>query len=235
MEILRANNISASYDKNIVLKNVSFSLSPGELLSVIGENGSGKSTLIKCILGLKDTVLGDILYADDLKPCEIGYLPQNPEIDSSFPASVWEIVLSGTIAGSKSLFYTKEQKETAKKAMSFFDIENLKKSCFGELSGGQQQRVLLARAICSAEKLLILDEPVASLDPIATAEFYTCIKKLIKKKKIAVIMVSHNISDTVSVSDKVLHLGEKSNFFGTTEEYRNSTLGKRFLGGEDNA
>ena len=117
MEILRANNISASYDKNTVLKNVSFSLSEGELLSVIGENGSGKSTLIKCILGLKDTTLGDILYADDLKTCEIGYLPQNPEIDSSFPASVREVVLSGTIAGSKSLFYTKAQKGLPKERL----------------------------------------------------------------------------------------------------------------------
>ena len=103
------------------------------------------------------------------------------------------------------------------------------------LSGGQKQRVLLARALCATKKLLLLDEPVTGLDPLVTAEFYQLIEKINKEAKIAVVMVSHDIESTIQYASHILHLQESALFYGTAQEYQNSAVGKRFLGGEGNA
>ena len=159
--------------------NASVMVDDAHALGVIGENGSGKSTLIKGILGLKSAADGKITRGDGLKASETGYLPQQTPAQKDFPASVYEVVLSGRL-NSKGLkpFYSKTDKKIARDNIKRLNIEHLEKRSYRDLSGGQQQRVLLARALCASKKLLLLDEPVTGLDPIVTEDMYKLIEKL---------------------------------------------------------
>lgn len=232
MAILKCENASFAYDGRTVLENVSFSLDAGAYLCVVGENGSGKSTLIKGLLGLKAPESGTISYLDGLRSTEIGYLPQQTRTQRDFPASVSEVVLSGCLNRLGGRFhYGREEKERAAENMERMGIDELKNASYQELSGGQQQRVLLARALCATKRLLLLDEPVTGLDPIATGEMYNLIKLVNLCDGISVIMVSHDIHEAVRYATHILHLGHKQLFFGTSAEYRESSLARRFLGG----
>lgn len=232
MAILKCENASFAYDGRTVLENVSFSLDEGDYLCVVGENGSGKSTLIKGLLGLKAPESGTISYLDGLRSTEIGYLPQQTRTQRDFPASVSEVVLSGCLNRLGGRFhYGREEKERAAENMERMGIDELKNASYQELSGGQQQRVLLARALCATKRLLLLDEPVTGLDPIATGEMYNLIKLVNLCDGISVIMVSHDIHEAVRYATHILHLGHKQLFFGTSAEYRESGLARRFLGG----
>lgn len=232
MAILKCENASFAYDGRTVLENVSFSLDAGDYLCVVGENGSGKSTLIKGLLGLKAPESGTISYLDGLRSTEIGYLPQQTRTQRDFPASVSEVVLSGCLNRLGGRFhYGREEKERAAENMERMGIDELKNASYQELSGGQQQRVLLARALCATKRLLLLDEPVTGLDPIATGEMYSLIKLVNLCDGISVIMVSHDIHEAVRYATHILHLGHKQLFFGTSAEYRESSLARRFLGG----
>lgn len=232
MAILKCENASFAYDGRTVLENVSFSLNAGDYLCVVGENGSGKSTLIKGLLGLKAPESGTISYLDGLRSTEIGYLPQQTRTQRDFPASVSEVVLSGCLNRLGGRFhYGREERERAAENMERMGIDELKNASYQELSGGQQQRVLLARALCATKRLLLLDEPVTGLDPIATGEMYNLIKLVNLCDGISVIMVSHDIHEAVRYATHILHLGHKQLFFGTSAEYRESSLARRFLGG----
>lgn len=232
MAILKCENASFAYDGRTVLENVSFSMDAGDYLCVVGENGSGKSTLIKGLLGLKAPESGTISYLDGLRSTEIGYLPQQTRTQRDFPASVSEVVLSGCLNRLGGRFhYGREEKERAAENMERMGIDELKNVSYQELSGGQQQRVLLARALCATKRLLLLDEPVTGLDPIATGEMYNLIKLVNLCDGISVIMVSHDIHEAVRYATHILHLGHKQLFFGTSAEYRESSLARRFLGG----
>lgn len=232
MAILKCENASFAYDGRTVLENVSFSLDAGDYLCVVGENGSGKSTLIKGLLGLKAPESGTISYLDGLRSTEIGYLPQQTRAQRDFPASVSEVVLSGCLNRLGGRFhYGREERERAAENMERMGIDELKNASYQELSGGQQQRVLLARALCATKRLLLLDEPVTGLDPIATGEMYNLIKLVNLCDGISVIMVSHDIHEAVRYATHILHLGHKQLFFGTSAEYRESGFARRFLGG----
>ena len=148
MSVLQCNDVTMSYEGINVFEHLSFSLNKGDYLCVLGENGSGKSTLMKGILGLLKPTCGTIEYSDGLTQKEIGYLPQQSQIQRDFPASVYEVVLSGTLntRGLKP-FYSRHEKELAHKNLERLSITHLKNRCYRELSGGQQQRVLLARAL----------------------------------------------------------------------------------------
>lgn len=226
---LTCNNVTLGYDGKAVTENLNFEVHAGDYLCIVGENGAGKSTLIKALLGLKNTMTGEIKTHGGLKPTEIGYLPQQTEVQKDFPASVGEIVCSGLLnkCGIKP-FYTKEQKAFALKQMERMNIENLKKRCYRELSGGQQQRVLLARALCATGKMLLLDEPVAGLDPKVTKEMYELIYDLNRKDGITVIMVSHDIAAAVKYATHILHIGHTPLFFGTKDDYIKTDIGKSF-------
>lgn len=230
LALLTCDNVTVSYDGNVVLSDLSFKVNKGDYLCIVGENGSGKSTLIKGILGLKQVSQGRFIYSDGLKQNEIGYLPQQTGIQRDFPASVWEVVLSGCL-NKKGIggFYNKSDKSLALKNMEKLNIIPLKKRCYRELSGGQQQRVLLARALCATGKIILLDEPVAGLDPIATGDMYNIINNL-NKEGITVIMVSHDIVSAVDHASHILHLSSNGEvFFGSTNDYVHSDLGGRFL------
>ncbi len=231
MPLIECKNVSLSYDNRIVLSDLSFSVGTGDYLCIVGDNGSGKSTLIKAILSLKGVNGGKIELGDGLKRTEIGYLPQQRETQKDFPTSVFEVVLSGCL-NSRGLrpFYSKAERERAEANMEKLGIADLKKSSYRELSGGQQQRVLLARALCATKKIILLDEPVSGLDPAVTHELYAQIKK-INEEGITVIMVSHDLEGAVKYSSHILHLHNRPLFFGRTEDYFASEVGKRFLGG----
>ena len=171
MSLLSFNNLAIGYDNKIVQRNLSFSVEKGDYLVILGENGAGKSTLLKTMLGLLKPIEGTITLDSEVKKSEIGYLPQQTVVQKDFPASVWEVVLSGCLAraGLKP-FYSKQDKELAKANIKKMDLEGFEKKCYRELSGGQQQRVLLARALCSSDKVLVLDEPITGLDSISDKE-----------------------------------------------------------------
>jgi len=200
----------------------------------VGENGSGKSTLIKGMLGLLKPTGGSLSVADELKRGGIGYLPQQTAAQKDFPATVQEVVLSGTLSrrGNRP-FYSRAERKLAAHNLERLGIEHLKQKCYRELSGGQQQRVLIARALCATEQLLILDEPITGLDPSAIQDFYHLIKKLNKEDGITIIMVSHDIGNVISQANKILHLHRRVVFCGTAEAYRQSVAGKEFLGGDE--
>ncbi len=235
MNIIICENLSVAFSKAPVLKDLSFTVDEGDYLCIVGENGSGKSTLIKCLLGLIAPDTGHIVTEKSLFN-HIGYLPQQTTIQKDFPATVFEVVLSGFLNDLNGrLFYSKAHKEKAKEMLSLFGISDIKNNSYRTLSGGQQQRVLLARAMCSTKRLLLLDEPEAGLDPLAVRDLYGILRELNRKHGITIIMVSHSLNEATKEANKVLHLGEDcSFFFGTSKEYENSEFGKRFLGGKKN-
>lgn len=230
MALIQCEDISIAYEGQTVVYDLTFQINQGDYLCIVGENGSGKSTLVKSLLGLKAPAKGKIVLGDGLKQREIGYLPQQTDVQKDFPASVYEVVLSGRLnsRGMKP-FYSSDDKKQAREKMQLLGISELERNCFRDLSGGQKQRVLLARALCATKKLLLLDEPVTGLDPIVTAEFYQLIKEVNQKSGIAVVMVSHDVESAVRDASHILHLQETALFFGTAEAYRESQVGQSFL------
>ena len=232
MAQLECKNLVLGYEGHVVQQDVNFSVERGDYLCIVGENGSGKSTLMKTVLGLLKPMGGTIAFGDGLRNNEVGYLPQQTQVQRDFPATVWEIVLSGCQARNGAHpFYGKEAKALARQNMEKMHITQFSKRCYRELSGGQQQRVLLARALCATQKLLLLDEPVSGLDPKVTAEMYGLIEQLNREDKVTIIMVSHDIGAAVHYANKILHVGNTM-FFGTTQEYCRSAIGSRFLAEE---
>lgn len=231
MAQITCKDLSFAYDGETVLSDINFSIDAGAYLCIVGENGSGKSTLMRGILGLKHPSKGEIVF-NDLKPTEIGYLPQQTQIQRDFPASVSEVVLSGRLNSMRGrMFCNAEDKAAAAANMERLGIDDIADRCYLELSGGQQQRVLLARAMCATKKLLLLDEPVTGLDPVAANEMYNLIKLVNLCDNTSVIMISHDIHAAVRYATHILHLGHSQLFFGTTEQYRESDLARRFVGG----
>ena len=233
MSLITCQGASFGYEGTVVVSGLHFEVCGGDYLCVVGENGSGKSTLIKGLLGLKNPADGSVLIGDGLKPTEIGYLPQQTAAQKDFPASAYEVVLSGRLSARGILpFYSRRDKAAADENIERLGIEPLRNQCYRELSGGQQQRVLLARALCATKKLLLLDEPVAGLDPVVTQELYRLIADINKNTGITIIMVSHDVQSAVKYASHILHLKNKQAFFGVTADYLNSAIGKTFIGGE---
>ena len=209
MELLRCSDLSFAYGGETVLKGVSFAVNAGDYLCVVGENGSGKSTLMKGLLGLKE-----------------------PALQKDFPASVFEVVLSGRLNSmGRRFFYSKEDKKEAERNLDRMGMLEYKKRCYQELSGGQQQRVLLARALCATSRLLLLDEPVAGLDPVATGEMYNLLKLINLCDGVTVIMVSHDVAAAERYATHILQLGHSQLYFGSVSGYRGSEAERRLRGG----
>ena len=234
--IFECKDVTLGYENKVVAKNLNFKIDQGDYLCVVGENGTGKSTLIKTLLGLIKPLNGEVIANVQGKNHKgVGYLPQQTQAQKDFPASVWEVVLSGVLNNDlRCPFYNKKDKAEAEKNMEKLNILDLKKRCYRELSGGQQQRVLLARALCATDSVLILDEPVTGLDPAASMEFYETIKDLNKKENVTIIMVSHDIKNALNYATHILHLEQENDFFGTVEEYKKSNVSNMFLGGVAN-
>ncbi len=235
MRQLTCREVALGYEGKAIVENLNFHVDKGDYLCIVGENGSGKSTLMKTLLNLKKPLHGTLEFDASLSHKMIGYLPQQTIVQKDFPASVREIVLSGCLnRGGIRPFYNKAEKETARSNMEKMGILPLEKRCYRELSGGQQQRVLLARALSATREVLLLDEPVAGLDPKVTKEMYELIGKLNREEGITIIMVSHDIAAAVRYASHILHIGRKPLFFGKTADYLQTPIGKAFaeMGGE---
>ena len=216
MSLIKLENLTLGYDNHVVLNNINIDILENDFICVVGPNGSGKSTLIKGILGLIKPISGRVIF-NNLSQKFIGYMPQETSVDKNFPASVYEIVLSGTL--NKTNFYRKNEKDIVNSKLKLLGIENLKNKSFNELSGGGRQKVLLARSLCATSKLLILDEPSNNLDKESKDELYKIIKKLNKEKGITIIMITHDLDHDNLVGNKILSLQEKDIFFGSTLEF----------------
>lgn len=234
-EQIICKDVSLGYDSRVIISGLNFTVCEGDYLCIVGENGSGKSTLMRTLLGLQAPLAGKVIFGESLKKNEIGYLPQQTPVQKDFPASVREIVLSGcqSRCGLRP-FYTAGEKALAAENMEKMGITHLARHCYRELSGGQQQRVLLARALCATRKLLLLDEPVAGLDPKVTAEMYRLIKDINEMDGISIIMISHDIAAATHFASHILHIGRQV-MFGTKKDYLQSDLGRSFtsLEGDD--
>lgn len=231
MAQLTCQDLSVGYEGKAVLQDLNFSVRSGDYLCIVGENGAGKSTLMKTILGLQPPIRGKVLTGDGLRPNEIGYLPQQTQVQKDFPASVWEIVLSGCQGRcGRRPFYRRAEKQLAEHTLEKLHIAPLARRYYRELSGGQQQRVLLARALCAAGELLVLDEPVTGLDPAAAQDLYRTLDYLNKKEGLAIIMVTHDLRSALPYATAILHAGHGSWFYGDTASYLASPYGKRFGG-----
>lgn len=222
MSYISVENVSLGYEGTKLCHILSFCVERGDYICIVGENGAGKSTLMKTLLQLMRPLSGSVGMGEELIPGEIGYLPQQTQVQRDFPASVWEIVLSGTLGwnGAKP-FYNRNNKRIARENMEKMNVWNLRKQCYRKLSGGQQQRVLLARALCATKKLLLLDEPVTGLDPKVSKEFYETLRQL-HEKNVTILMVTHDITAAVREASHILHMGKKQHFFGTTQAYLRS-------------
>ena len=228
MSLLTIRDLSLGYDSDVIVENLDFVVNKGDYLCIVGENGSGKSTLMRTLLHLQNPISGEILTGDSLERNEIGYLPQQTIVQKDFPASVWEIVLSGCLSRSGLRpFFSREEKKLAEENLKRLGIESLRNRCYRNLSRGQQQRVLLARALCATQKIILLDEPVSGLDPKVTSEMYALIDEL-HEQGLTVIMISHDLSAAMREASHVLRLRPHGWEFGTRAEFLNSDAGSAF-------
>jgi zinc transport system ATP-binding protein len=245
--IITCQNTAFGYDGQTIINGLNFTVKAGDYLCIVGKNGSGKSTLIKGMLCLLNPLQGEIIFCTGFKKENIGYLSQETAVKKDFPAGVFEIVLSGAV-GSMGLrpFYSAKEKRRALENLRYLGIGDLKERSFSELSGGQQRRVLIGRALCAGRgepqtlgakvrspmsaapaphRLLVLDEPAAGLDPLATVELYTLLQKINKEMGITIIMVSHDIEAAAQYATRILHLQNKQCFFGAPHEYKREHYG----------
>lgn len=226
--LISCRDACLGYDNKSVIEHLDIEIQEGQYICVIGENGSGKSTLIKSLLGLLKPVSGTVQINRSVGKGAVGYLPQQTQIQRNFPVSVMEVVLSGFLNDMHFRpFYKKKEKQEAGRHLEHLGIADLAGKCYGELSGGQQQRVLLARALCAADKILVLDEPVTGLDPMAANTLYESME-LLHQEGMAVVMVTHDLANALKYADKILHISDDGYFFGTVVEYKESEYAQIF-------
>ncbi len=220
MCIIEIKNLSFSYQKQKVLENINLCVEEGDFLAIIGPNGGGKSTLLKLILGINPVKEGSIKIFGE-KPHKnlqkIGYVPQNTNVNTDFPIKVIEVVLMGHIGTKRPLFgYAEEEKRCALGALAQVGMESYANEKIGSLSGGQRQRVMIARALCAHPKVLILDEPTASIDVEGQKQIYELLKEL--NSYITIIVVSHDLSFIMQYASTVVHINKTLSFHGLTQE-----------------
>ena len=209
MFLLKCNKLTLGYNNKDILHSFDYGIHSGEYLCIIGRNGCGKTTFLRGLAGVLRPKSGKIELCDNLRRNQIGYLPQITIAQKDFPASVEEIVLSAFQGKSLLLpFYGKTLRKRANECLELTRTENLRKESFRELSGGQKQRVLLARALCAAERLLLLDEPVTGLDPESSQNMYNIIKDLHENKNMTIVMVTHDIEAARNNATRVLNFNE---------------------------
>lgn len=212
MALLECKNLCIGYSAKTLQENLNFSINKGDYFFIIGENGTGKSTLLKTMLGFTKPLSGLVDYGPEWNKKGIGYLPQTSEIQKTFPATVWEIVLSGCQAELGILpFYKKCHKKKAKANLEKLGILNYANKSFKELSGGQQQRVLFARALCAASEVLVMDEPAKGFDSEITKRMYSIFQEL-NGNGITIITISHDLEAAQKYGSRILKLGNTWEF-----------------------
>lgn len=214
MSVIEIENLTFGYDKETILENISLRVEERDFLAIIGPNGGGKSTLLKLILGILKTRQGIVKVLGE-KPYKnlstIGYAPQNTNINTDFPIRVIEVVMMGHIEAKRPLFgYGESEKTCAIGSLAQVGMEKFANQKIGSLSGGQRQRVMIARALCSHPRILLLDEPTASIDVKGQREIYELLKEL--HQRITVVVVTHDISVILEYANKVAHINKTLSF-----------------------
>jgi len=210
-EVVSLEDVWVHYDGVPVLEGVNLSINQDDFLGIIGPNGGGKTTLLKVILGLVKPSQGRVRVLG-VTPTRgrrfIGYVSQHSLFDRDFPISVWDVVLMGR-SGQVGLLnrYSEEDRDKARQALETVEMQDYRERQIGKLSGGQQQRVFIARALATEPKVLLLDEPMASVDPVMQTEFYELLERL--KQRMAIVMVSHDISAVSIYVDKIACLNRQ--------------------------
>lgn len=205
-KLIEIKDISYSYDSINVLETINLDILDNDFLAIIGPNGGGKSTLLKLILGLLKTKSGHVIK--NIKNESIGYVPQNTNLNTDFPITALEVVLMGHKITKRKLFgYSKEDIACAMNSLKQVDMEEFADSKIGDLSGGQRQRVFIARALCTNPKIMLLDEPTASIDVKGQKEIYELLKEL--NKTISIVVVSHDISILLNYAKNVAHINKQ--------------------------
>lgn len=235
MTLIKCDNVKIGYGQHHVLNTVNLEIKNGDFICVLGNNGTGKTTLLKTLLRLIPQVSGRITYDHQVK-YTMGYLPQDLNVNNSFPATVYEIILSGCLSKMNyRSFYGKKEKELANTYMEALGIQHLKKFPFKKLSGGQQQRVLIARALCSTDKIIFLDEPLQGLDHTSSAQLYDILSNINNNFNVTIVMITHNPQNALKHANKIVYLGHNESFVGTPEEYLQTKFALEYSGGEDHA
>jgi len=218
--VIEIENLSFAYEDQPVLEKVNLAVEEKDFLAIIGPNGGGKSTLLKLILGLLPIQQGSIkVLGEPPKKSldKIGYVPQNTNINTDFPIKVIEVVLIGHVGSKRPLFgYSKDEIACAMGALAQVGMEQFAHGKIGSLSGGQRQRVMIARALCAHPRILILDEPTASIDVKGQKEIYDLLKVL--NEHITVIVVSHDISVILEYANKVAHVNKQLSFHDISDK-----------------
>lgn len=237
--ILLVENVSFSFNGLEIIQDVSFAISPGDFVALIGPNGSGKTSLIRIILGILKPSTGRIvLLGEELSQFtqwqRIGYVPQKAtHMDPYFPASVREVVAMGLL--SKKRFprlFTRQDEAAIDRALDQVDMKALKNRRIGELSGGQQQRVFIARAIVNGPDVLFLDEPTAGVDADTQARFYEMLADLNRKEGLTIVLITHDFGIITKHVSKVACLNQRLFFHGTHDEFCSSSVVQELLHGE---
>ena len=234
--IITANNLSAGYSsgksQKIVFENANFSIARGEFVGILGPNGAGKTTLFKLLLGIlkpisgQITVLGEKCKRSNCKVnCKIGYVPQRHAFDSELMIEALEFVRLGLIENKLGFGFPKQNKNDQQEALEMLRIvgaEELAHSPLGTLSGGELQRIFLAEALVGNPDILLLDEPLASLDIRREGEFVKLIKETAAERNITVLLIAHNINPLLPVLDRVIYVANGKIAVGDAGDVLNS-------------
>ena len=237
-QLLRAENMTVGYGSVPLIRDIALSVSGGEILTLVGPNGSGKSTILKSLIR-ELALLGGTVYLDGRDSSRLSAAETARTLAVMMTGRIapermtcWDVAAAGRYPYTGRLgILGAEDREKVCEALALVHAEELADRDFTCISDGQRQRVLLARALCATRKLLLLDEPVTGLDPVATGELYNLIKLVNLCNDITVIMVTHDIDAALRYATHVLHLGHQQLFFGTAAEYKQSDAARRFLGG----
>ncbi len=208
MSLIEVKNVSFGYTKDMILEEVNMTVEEQEYVGIIGANGAGKSTLMKLILGELTPVKGEIIIHEKT----LGYVPQvGFSRISNFPANVEEIVMMNLYSKIGAFhFPSKEHRKRVDEVLNIVGMQDYKKRMFSDLSGGQQQRVMIARALVSEPKLLLLDEPFTGIDQTAEAMLYELLHKLHTEQGLAILMISHNTEQIARYTNRVYHVKHRT-------------------------
>lgn len=226
--ILTFDNVTVGREGRAVCRNLNFTLCEGECLCIIGGSGSGRSTVLRLMLGAEMPMEGKVSYAPDVSKRDIGFLPQIR--DARMNTQVRDVVMAGCLGRGRLPFFTKHDRQIASERMHLVGIADIEKRKFSELSGGMQQKVLLARALCAAKKLLLLDDPAHGLDKGSADEMYDLIET-VGMVGMPVAMVSDDTTAVFRLATHILHLSDEPRFFGTKEDYLKTYEGRLFEAG----
>jgi len=221
MNVIEIRDLSFAYEKEPVLEHINLTVSEKDFLAIIGPNGGGKSTLLKLMLGINKAKEGSIKIlgkapVDSLR--QIGYVPQNTNVNTDFPIKVIEVVLMGHVDGKRPLFgYGKDEIACAMGALEQVGMTDFAQTKIGSLSGGQRQRVMIARALCAHPQILILDEPTSSIDITGQRDIYELLKVL--NAHITVIVVSHDISVILEYANKAAHVNKTLSYHDISDKH----------------